>query len=153
MSITSNADRTIERLRAMNARLAPEGKAVLTKLTRIALLVSAQAKLNIRRRQMIDSGRLLNSIGHEFYRDGDISGVMIGSFGVKYAALNEFGGKVSRAQIRAMFAAMKRRGGPPRASKGVVNVKTGRWKPRPYLRPALVKLKPRIIDILREELV
>lgn len=138
------------RIRIRIQKLQPDDPAAREALLRIGLLVEAQAKINIRREGIIDTGRLLNSIRHEFYRKGSIIGVKVGSFGVPYAALHEFGGPFTDRQRKAMFAALRDRGklGPVRQpGKGVVQ--GDRFMARPYLRTAVATHKYRIIDIIR----
>lgn len=119
-------------------------------MLRIGFLIEGQTKLNIRRHGMIDTGRLFNSIRTEFYQLGTRVGVRVGSFGIPYAAMHEFGGTFSDRQRRAMFAAMRDRGklGPGKGiDKGVVQ--GGRFMSRPYLRPAVSTHTTRILDIIR----
>jgi phage gpG-like protein len=138
------------RIKARMDRFAPDDPRLREALLRIGFLVEAEAKMNVRRRGIIDTGRLLNSIRSEFFRRKDKAGIMIGSFGVPYAAMHEFGGPFTDKQRRAMFASMRERGklGPVRKpGKGIIrgNVFTA----RPYLRPAVIRHAPRIIDIIR----
>ncbi len=133
--------------------MSPSSQVVREAMTRIGLQISAYAKVFIRKNRAIDRGGLINSIGYELFSDGQKAGIRIGSFGVKYAAMNEYGGEVSPRQMRAMFAAMKRRGGPVRKSKNVVTgdgVSGGRWRARPFLRPAVKANRQFVIDTLRE---
>lgn len=119
-------------------------------LLRIGLLLEAEVRQNIRRKGIIDTGRLLNSIRHEIYKKRDSVGVKVGSFGVPYAGMHEFGGPFTDPQRKAMFASLRERGklGPSRQpGKGVVV--GGRFMARPYLRPALIVHKRRILDIIR----
>lgn len=143
----------IGRMNVLAKSLSPGSPAINQALLRIAMMVIAKAKINVRRHRMVDTGRLINSLRWEFYRQGDTEGVYIGSFGVRYAAMNEFGGEVSERQRRAMFAALgSRKIRLP--SKGVIR-KSGagwRWKPRPYLRPALKESQQYIIETIREYL-
>lgn len=133
-------------------RFEPGSPDLKAAMLRIGFLVEAQAKLNIRRIGMIDTGRLFNSIRSEFYQHGDTRvGIRVGSFGVPYASLHEFGGTFTDRQRRAMFAALRDRGklGPGRGiDKGVVQ--GGRFMDRPYLRPAIRTHTGRILDIIRD---
>jgi hypothetical protein len=150
----SDTSLIVARMQVLAERFKPSDKTIDTALLRIAMMVIAKAKTNVRRWRMVDTGRLMNSLRWEFYRNNDEKGVYIGSFGVKYAAMNEFGGEVSERQRRAMMAALSRRGGPPVRGKQIVT-KSGsewRWKPRPYLRPALLQSKQYITDTIREVL-
>lgn len=139
------------RIRAKMAKLEGGSQQTREALLRIGLLVEAEAKLNIRRKGIIDTGRLFNSIRHELYRRGpNITGVRIGSFGVPYAAMHEFGGPFTSQQRRAMFASLRDRGklGPVRQpGKGIIRGNT--FTARPFLRPAVEKHKARIVDIIR----
>jgi len=119
-------------------------------LLRIGLLLESETKQNIRRKGIIDTGRLLNSIQHVLYQRGDSVGVRVGSFGVPYAAQHEFGGPFTDPQRRAMFAALRDKGklGPTRSpGKGVIQ--GSRFMARPFLRPALMTHRQRIIGIIR----
>jgi len=147
MSAHSNVREIILKLRNKTAELAPNSPNLRAALERIGFYVAALAKMEARRQGIWDTGRLINSIRHEFFRKGTVVGVMIGSFNVKYAAMHEFGGQFTDRMRRAMFAAMNRRGGRQRASKGVIS--GGRFKARPYLRPAFAKSRLFVIDTLR----
>ncbi len=141
------------RIRARIASLGPDSPRLREGLLRIGLLIEAEAKLNIRRKGIIDTGRLINSIRHELFKEKSAAGVRVGSFGVPYAAIHEFGGPFTDAQRRAMFASLRDRGklGPSRTpGKGVIQ--GNRFIARPYLRPAVNKNRGRIIDIVREML-
>ena len=138
------------RVRARLNRYAPDSPQIREALLRIGLLVEAEAKLTARRKGIIDTGRLINSIRHEIYQRGTKSGVTIGSFGVPYAAMHEFGGPFTDQQRKAMFASLRDRGklGPTRkAGKGIIQ--GSHFMARPYLAPSVEKHKDRIINILR----
>jgi len=143
----------VGRMNVLAENLSPGSPQITETLLRIAMMVIAKAKVNVRRHRMVDTGRLINSLRWEFYRQGDTDGVYIGSFGVKYAAMNEFGGTVSERQRRAMFVSFGRRR-VKLPSKGIIT-KSGsewRWKPRPYLRPALKESQQYIMETIREYL-
>lgn len=141
----SNIDDIRASLRARNNNQA-DGMSLDTKkkLIRIATLVTTSAKLNIRKHRMIDSGNLLKSIAYDLAQDGDTSTLIVGSYGVKYAAMNEFGGVFTDRMRRAMFAKMRALGKKPKQGKGVII--GDRWTARPYLRPAI---RDNIQNILR----
>lgn len=147
MAVYSNIPQLIDRLRAKTAELAPESPALKEAFIRIGLFVSTMVKVEIRRQGIIDSGRLYNSIRYEFFRKGSRVGIQAGSFNVKYAAMNEYGGTVSDRMRRAMFASMRSRGGGKTSSKGVIV--GNRWRPRPYLRPGFRKSRGFVLDTLR----
>ncbi len=95
-----STNRLVKRIEKTIKDLSPGREALKSSLTRIGLLVSAQTSLNIRREGLIDTGRLINSIRYELYQDGDTAGVLVGSFGVPYAAVHEFGFK-GNVNVRA----------------------------------------------------
>lgn len=139
-----------QRIRARLRKLGPDSPELRETLLRIGFLVETEAKFNVRRRQIVDTGRLLNSIRTELFRKGSIVGVRVGSFGVPYAAMHEFGGPFTDRQRRAMFASLRDSGRlrRNRVSKGVIRGNT--FISRPYLRPAVAKSRSRISDILQD---
>lgn len=146
------ADELEARIARRMKRFEPDDPALKETLLRIGFMLETQAKLNIRRQGIIDTGRLFNSIRSQFYQRGDRVGVMVGSFGVPYAALHEFGGYISDRQRRAMFASLRERGrlaaGGKGEDKGVLQ--GNRMLSRPYLRPAILTHRARIIDLIRD---
>lgn len=147
MPVEHNTKDLIQRLIDKRGKMTPGSPEMAAAFNRIGMLVVARAKLIVRQKGMIDSGRLLNSLRYEIEKKGDTYSLVMGSFGVPYAALNEFGGPFTSRMRRAMFYHMKRRGGPPRPSKGVI---TGqRYKARPYLRPAVRESRTSITEIMQ----
>jgi phage gpG-like protein len=150
--MANNASFVIARMNVLAKNVGAGSPGIQNAMLRIAMMIIAKAKINVRRHRMVDTGRLINSLRWEFYRQGDTQGVYIGSFGVKYAAMNEFGGTVTERQRRAMFAAFGSR--PKRKGTGIIT-RSGsawRWRPRPYLRPALKDSQKYIIETIREYL-
>lgn len=142
----------IARLEKLSDTAKGDNNKLRTALIRVGSVLEAETKLNIRRWGMVDTGRLINSIR---YQVKDLSGgsmeLSVGSYGVDYAAINEYGGKVSKRQLRAMFASF--RGRPKRAGKGVIKIYgdgSGYWRTRPYLRPAIDKHRKFILDLIRQ---
>lgn len=140
--------RILKRIRSFD----PDDPKLKGALFRIGLLLETEAKQNIRRKGIIDTGRLLNSIRMELFKTPSSAGVRVGSFGVPYAAQHEFGGPFTDPQRRAMFASLRDRGrlaGPVRnPGKGIIQ--GNRFVARPYLRPALLTHRNRILDIIRQ---
>lgn len=147
----------LSRLVKLAGDLSPDSPALKAGLGKIALVIAARAKANIQSQRIIDQGHLLNSIAYQFYRPSSTGvGIQVGSFGVPYAAINEFGGPVTERMRRAMFASMRRRGimqpnaakNARRNSKGVI---TGNiWRARPYLTPAFEASLDMVIDTLAD---
>lgn len=118
---------------------------------RIGTLLQAQIKLNIRQQGLIDTGNLLNSVRFELIKDGTKTGVRVGSFGVKYAAVHEYGFKgtmMVRAHTRTITQAF---GKPIKARAVSVRQHSMRanFRKRPYIKPAIQKHKTQIIEIIR----
>ena len=141
-----NMGALILRLKERIQKAQPDSPELRAALTRIGVLVSSQAAINVRRRGLIDTGRLINSIRYEFFKENNVHGVKIGSFGVPYAAIHEFGYKglvnIRRHTRQTPF--------------GKVSVKAHerfmRIPKRPYLTPAVRKHQNTITDVLREAL-
>lgn len=137
-----------QRIQARLANLAPQDPRMREVLTRIGILIETEAKLNIRRKHIIDTGTLFNSIRYQLRTNANRGEVVVGSFGVPYAAAHEFGfeGPVTvRSHTRTVLFG---RVVPPYSVPSYT-----RWhsvRKRPYLRPALGKLKGRIIELVRE---
>jgi len=142
------ADALEQRILTRMRRYEPRSPELKAALMRIGFLIEAEAKLNIRRKGIIDTGALLNSIRFEFFANNDKAGIRVGSFGNPYAAINEFGGPFTDRQRRAMFAALRDRGKLKRGFVGKGIIQGNRWKERPYLRPAVRSNEKRIIKIL-----
>ena len=145
LHIETNAKEVLKRISEKNAAFKPDSPALVKALTEIGLRVTAIAKLKATNQRIIDSGNLRARIGYEFFKEGNISGIRIGVFGVRYAAINEFGGRVTPGMIRAIFAIKK---GKKYKPKGII--KDMYWKPRPFLRPAFVSNRAYITDRIAE---
>jgi phage gpG-like protein len=118
---------------------------------RIGMLITAKAKMNVRRYGMIDTGRLINSLRYETYKTTDSLGMKVGSFGTPYAAIHEFGGPFTEQMRRAMFADLGRRGRLKKGGgKGVI--RNNYIPPRPYLMPAVNSSRGFIVSTLRKAL-
>ena len=154
MAITHNTSQLVARLQAQTKRLAPRSPEVKEALTRIGLYVTSIAKLNVRGQNLIDTGRLLNSVRYEFFKEGAIEGIRIGSFNVPYAAVHEFGYRglaTVPGHVRTITQAFGRPIEPRQVSiaahRRQMNVRA-----RPYLRPAVESSRTFIVDTLREAL-
>lgn len=156
MTVTHNVDAMIAKIQARVQALRPNGPKMKEALTRIGLYVSSVAKVNVRKQNLIDTGRLINSIRYEFFKDGKDQGVQVGSFNVPYAATHEFGFRgVQRVPTytRRMTKVFGRKLDSP------INVSVGAHtrkmniKARPYMRPALKSSQTFIVDTLREALL
>jgi hypothetical protein len=143
----------LKRVELLLEKTAPGNPAAKAMLLKIAMKIAAQAKLNIRKEKAIRSGELWNSIRWEYYVNGTTQGVRVGSFGVIYAAMNEFGGPISQRQAHAAFAAMKASSiKKPANVPPVLSRRGGQWywRARPYLRPAFSQSEDYITGLIKE---
>lgn len=120
-------------------------------LHRIGMALEREAKLNIRRKQIVDTGALLNSIRYRIGKDSNGSFVEFGSYGVPYAAVHEFGFK-GPASVKAHQRLISQAFGNP-IEQRMVNVRGHtrqmNVKARPYIRPAIMEVRQEMREILR----
>ena len=148
----------IKRIQKMQSMTQPDSPQVRQALTRIGTVLAAEMKMNAQRKNIVRNGGLINSIKYEVTQSGSEAFVSVGSFGIKYAAMNEFGGQMTRAQVRRMFVELKLEGKLNKSrvkgsGKGIVTVNadgTGYWQPRPFIRPAMKTHAQFIIDTIRQ---
>jgi len=152
-TIDSNESILAKRIQDIIKRHEPTSTDMKIMAEKIGLLVSNQAKLNVTKQKLIDTGNLRSSIGYKTrrVRGGGVR-ITIGSFGVPYAAIHEFGfrGTVDVASFtRTITQAFGKRITPT-----VVTVRAHQKNmdipARPYLRPAFNSTKRKVIDIIRE---
>jgi len=150
LTISSPKQRIIIRIQERLTRLDTTDRSNQEVLLRIALLLAGQAKINVRRQGVVDSGFLLNKIKSEISTkiSNGVSRITVGPRGVKYAAMNEFGGIFTDRQRMAMFAELRRQGKLGRPSKHVITGKI--WRARPYLRPVIPQTRQTIRAIMRD---
>ncbi len=148
----NDVDRLIKRLAKKRKEMEPNSLEMRTALTRIGTFMQAAIRQNIGRYKIIDSSRLLTSIKYELEQSGDKAILSVGSYGVKYAAMNEFGGPMEPKQVIAMIIELRKKKKSQSKGKGIVTVNkdlTGYWQPRPFMRGAFKQHKGFIIDMLR----
>lgn len=129
------------RISARLGKIGPQDPSIREALLRIGFLVESQTKRNIRSQRLIRTSNLINSIRSRLIKDG----VVIGSFGVPYAAVHEFG--FSGNVVVSGHTRTSRLGKPHSVASHsrFMNVRK-----RPYLRPALREKAPRIVEIIRQ---
>ena len=110
-------------------------------LIRVGSGLAAQIRIELRRSGLRRrTGDLANSIDFDI-REGNLGPeVVAGSFGVRYAAVHEFGATIRPRRAKALRFQIP--GG------GWVTTKRVTIPARPYVRPALDKRKERILQIL-----
>jgi len=149
MARRTSAEVIIARLERHAKQFQGDSRMIAAAFTEIGLLMTNETKLNLRRQGMVDTGFLMNSIGHVFEKTRDGATLKVGSFGVPYAAIHEFGMNVTERMRRGMFATLRATGKlGKRPSKGVLV--GNKFLARPYLIPAFNKHQKRAIKILRE---
>jgi hypothetical protein len=139
-------------------------------LTIIGADLQKEIVLQLRSNRQWRGGILANSIRYNFVDgDADTTVLEVGSYGVKYAAINEFGYTFSPEKLKRMrrywFARLARaennvkRGKgktiPKKyrmASKGRFSLSTGIYKASPFLRPAFLRYKNSILKVLQEQI-
>jgi hypothetical protein len=144
-----SAETVLEKIRRMRAAAEPSSEALKKAFYRIGTVLQTEMRLTALRKGVKDQSHLIDSINYRI--DGDT--LQVGSWGIKYATRNEFGGAMTHAQVAGMFYWMRQAGKAKRAGKGVVTVNkdgTGYWQPRPFIRDSLQKRKDFIIERLRE---
>lgn len=149
MAITSNHSLLIKRLKDRSKRLQPDSPKLAAALHRIGSTLSAQMRMNAERQRLRRTGNLINSLKYQLMRRGDTSLLLVGSFGVPYAAIHEFGfeGEVS---VRGHnVRAHTRLGRQVKAHRRKAHDRYMKIKARPYVYPAWDKLKVRVYEILR----
>lgn len=151
MSVKTNIATLISKIQSMFRSVRPEDPRMRRLLERIGMNLESEIKTTITRKRIVDSNFLRESIKYRV----DGNAVTVGSFGVRYAKFHEFGATLSPAAVRAMFANMRRRSKKKRKGKGVFrgNPKTGGvLMARPFVRPSVEKLRPKIYDLIRAHL-
>lgn len=139
----------------------------------VANLIVTQAKLNVVRQGLVDFGHLRDSLRWRFIRPGLIE---MGSFGIPYARIHEFGGTITPVTKQWLtipteqFKNQRARDLPnlffvqKSASKAMLFQKSGDGPPvlafnlrkrveikaKPYLAPAIQTQRDRAIEILQK---
>lgn len=152
MTVKSNIVSVVARLQEQLKAFSTDNVKVKTALVKLGIMIQTETKLNIRRQGLIDTGRLLNSIQF-FVEQSNTSAILrVGSYGVPYAAVHEFGfkGNVTvRAHPRHISKVFGRNVAPHetnvRSYSRRMNIKE-----RPYLRPAVETYRSTVVDLLRE---
>jgi len=93
MSKSFDISLLLKRLEKKKELLKPDSKQMEVAMISIGALLRSQTILNIRQNGLIDRGALINSIRFETFKRGNRQGVAVGSFGIRYAAIHEFGFK------------------------------------------------------------
>jgi phage gpG-like protein len=104
-------------------------------------------KLNIRKQGLWDTGNLFNSVQvYDAKRSGKGAECSVGSLGVIYARIHEFGGTIKPKRAK-MLSWIDKRTGERRFANSVT------IPARPYVRPAVDENKQAIIDVMKDTIV
>lgn len=121
----------------------PNSVTMTRALHRIGILLEGTIKRRIVERGLIDTGRLINSIAYRVDTIQDGGQVTVGSEGVIYARIHEFGG-IIRPNNPTGYLRFQTKNG------SWVTTKQVQIPARPYMRPSLQERTPDILTILRE---
>jgi phage gpG-like protein len=127
-------------------------KALANKARRIGAMLTLQTKKNIKGHSLIDTGRLINSIGTEIMSSRKGFVLKYGSFGVDYAAVHEFGSRKNVAiptHTRQQTMVYGRRVNPFTVTVSA-HTRKQNIEEKPFIRPSLAQKRKRIIKILME---
>ena len=126
-------------------------KSIEKALFKAGILITAQAKMNLRNQGMVETRALLKSLGFRIDKSGTEMNLVVGSFDNDYAHINEFGSNNITDRVRrAMFAQLRNSSIPKRPGKGVMN--GNMFRQRPFIRPALVGHRQQTMAFLRDAL-
>jgi len=141
--ISTNANILVKRVKSKLKVLDFKDRETAQKFVRIALLLENQTKINVRRRGLVDTGALLNSITSSVVRlKSDSARIEWGSVGVRYAATHEFGLK---GTINIPSHSRNRSGNTHTVKTHSRKVN---FRERPYIRPSLIQQRRKILKIL-----
>lgn len=146
MATFTISDRTNRRLIARLNRLKPDSPQMERALFAIGTLLTANAKRRATAELAVDTGLYRARIAAKYDKAEGLTRVSVGAFGIKYARMIEYGGVMTRRQMRAMFASMRERGRPRRPGKGIII--NGHYTERPIMRRALEETRPRVTEII-----
>lgn len=109
--------------------------------------MEAQIKINIRSQGLIDTGNLINSIQvRDVKESGQGAECTVGSAGVIYAAIHEFGGTILPKRAKMLSWISKRTGERIFAKSVTIPA-------RPYIRPAVDEHKQDFIGAMEAAII
>ena len=149
--MSDGVENLVARVDALAQRFSGDDK-IKEALTRIGLRLQAQIKLKIRAIHLIDTGNLQNKIYYKLFKDSRGQGVSVGSYGVPYAAMYEFGfsgNQAIRSHTRLMKQAFGKAVKSPRNIQVRAHARFLTVRARPYIRPTVKSESQFILDTLR----
>lgn len=149
--MSDGVDALVTRINSLADRITGNDK-VKQALTLIGIRLQAEIKKKIRSIHLIDTGNLQNKIYYKLFQDDRGHGVAVGSYGVPYAALYEFGFHGSQ-NVRAHSRLMNEAFGKPVKTAKQIQVKAHvrflTVAKRPYIRPTVLAENQYILDTIR----
>lgn len=118
--------------------LRPEGPALERILHRMGSVLETQVLAQIRKKGLVDSGGLLNSIKYSVRLTQGGGEVIVGSYGIKYARIHEFGGTIYPKDVRKLSL--------PISDRAKESSKNGRGPGRPVWDASLYRLGDVLVD-------
>jgi phage gpG-like protein len=109
--------------------------------------IENEAKLNIQKKGIVDTGKLLNSLSTTISKREGLVNVEVGVKGLQYANTQEYGGAFTDRNRSAMFKRLRESGRYVEGLKGK-GIATNRFKARPFLEPAYKKVRKRMNSII-----
>ena len=149
----------IEKIKVMRQATDPSSPELKKALTRIGGVLQGTMRMNIIRMKAV--GRNSGLLGSIQYHIDDQT-LSVGSYGIPYAARNEYGGPMTHRQVAAMFYYMRQeaqltsvdisqKNAAPEDRVVTVNPDgTGRWRPRTFIGDALKNKRDFVIRTLRK---
>lgn len=150
MRLKGDTSLLIRRLRQRSEALKPDSQKLRTALAYIGTTLEAKMRFNAENQRLRRTGNLINSIRYQLFKNGNKSGVLVGSFGVPYAAVHEFGFRGRVIVNSHRVSSHTRKGRLVKEHTRGQYVRQMNIRKRPYLRPAVQELRDRIYEILRE---
>lgn len=150
MQIKGNTSLLIRRLKKLSDNASGNSPKMREALTYIGTTLEARMRFNAENKRLRRTGNLINSIRYQLFRSGaDKAGVMVGSWGVPYAAVHEFGFDGIVQVPSHTVASHTRRGRVVREHARSAYSRRMVVRKRPYIRPAVRDFRDRIYEILR----
>lgn len=116
-------------------------------LFRIGTLVRNYAIVELTSKGAVDTGYLRSRIAFRIETSKDVSRVIVGAWGARYARMVEYGGTFTQQQRKAMFASFHDLGKPKKQGKGVL--RGLQYLARPFLGPAFEQTRGEVNTILK----
>jgi len=151
MTVTVNGKEGLDigRIMLRLDRMGADREGVRDILNEIGAMMSGEARLVARKEDILNTGRLINSIKHRITEGRNKMTVTVAPVGTFYARFQEDGARRTPASRAAMFARLRElgrigdRGAKPGFSPTL-------HRPRPFMKPAFDRHAFKTIAMLRE---